>query len=844
MGLYELTIDPSSVAEGERITSTEALERREFPTIVVHWESKLWGQPWSTTILLDYLIALPPLEAPQTFHSVRVGAFVGNAPTKYFYFGTEMNSTVPRLGPEMENLVTPQHLFQEFLIDERTSPIPYLKLIQATPRIFGNGAQDYYAPPIKVERFDATPKPEHLADLFSEIVAGLPITPGSMLTDPQGGVWEGSRFAGIRSIAILRQGKVVGVCRKLGRLDKETAPPHVVRRDPKLDVRQSEWVAIDVGARSFTIAARGERGQPEMLRLGATEPLKRPSEYENPSEIGFHNLKNSLKAWRDRVIQPHTRFDEVRVGFGAAELRAAPHSDPIKRMMAAITEVPLVRDWTDEKRVYKLRGYADPDTVETLKRPAPPVIDEEGIGAHDPFDPIELYAYQIGLHVNHRLRGIDTKYVVSMPTGWSAERRKSVLVAIRRGLFRSLPAGMLEYHELDKLIVADAGPSSICYLAHAHRAFSALPTAGSINFAVFEAGASETGIVFGVLREPTNEEKREGFQMVIEHLDTESLPWFGAERLLHRLAYKVWADHVSDAMELRIPFEVPAGEAPLPGTEALLEPGCEARANVALIKEAVRPLFENDPTYRLPTVLKLANLEGQTVELKVSLQRTALRQIIDMWFAAAIEDFSRRLASALQRLARGSDPYEGLRVFLGGRMSMHTGLQDMMQKSLPPQVRVHKFREPDRTNLQAPTVKTATALGALALRLDKIGVTRRAETRDAFRYRVGRARHGQLSDVLDPSVDYDEWREMGPCTKPIVEVLFMRADDDGEVAADDPRVARSECDLGADAVGRRVYLRAVGTHRVEVTLGVPDDGPDPDAARWALDLSTGMAFPV
>jgi hypothetical protein len=843
MGLYELSIDAARVAEAENMTSMEALSRREFPTLVMHWESKVFGQPWTTTLVLDYIIALPPLEQQLQFIPVRVGAFVGSAPTKYFYFGTEMNNTVPRLAPEMENLATPQNTFQEFLIEERTTPIPYLKLIAATPRIYGNGAQDYYAPPIKVERYDGQVSPEHLADLFANQVANLPIVPGNVLTDPQWGHWEGSRFTGIRSIAVLRQGQVVGLLRKQGKLDKEVAPPIVVKRDPKLDVRP-DWVAIDVGAKSFTVATRMERGQPEMIRIGTLEPVKRPAEYESPSEVGFDHLKNTMRAWRERVVQPHTRFEDVRVGFAAASLRAVEGSDPVGRAASAITDLPLVREWTDAGIPFKLRGYRDPDTSESLKKPAPPIIDEEGIGAHDPFDPIELYAYQIGLHVNHRLRGISSRYLVCMPTGWSAERRKSVLIGIRRGIFRSLPAGMLEYHELEKLIVADAGPSAICFLAHAHRAFAAIPKDGPINFAVFEAGASETGMVFGILREPSAEEKKEGFSLIIEHLDTASIPWFGAERLLHRIAYRVYADHASDMLELKIPFEVPPGDPVVPGGEAMLVPSPEARANVWLLKEAMRPLFEGDPTYRLPTSIRLGSTEGGPKDVKLSLNRVMLRQIIDHWFGSAVNEFHEHLKGALQRLARGSDPYEGLRVFMGGRLSMHNGLQDMLTKALPSTVRVHRFREPDRTNLSAPTVKTSTALGALALRLDKIGVTRRSEARDAFRYRVGRPRHGQLSDVLDPSADYDAWREMGPCTKPLYEVLFMRADYDGEVAADDPRVVRIECDLGADAVGRRVYVRTVGTHRIELSVALPGEDPDPAAPRLAIELQTGMVFPV
>jgi hypothetical protein len=135
-------------------------------------------------------------------------------------------------------------------------------------------------------------------------------------------------------------------------------------------------------------------------------------------------------------------------------------------------------------------------------------------------------------------------------------------------------------------------------------------------------------------------------------------------------------------------------------------------------------------------------------------------------------------------------------------------------------------------------VKTATVLGVLSMRFDRIGAMLRAEKRDNFRYRVGRARHGQLYDVLDPAVDYDVWREIGACTKPDVELLFMAAEDDVEVAADDPRVSRATCALGASAVGQRLYLRAVAPARVELSVGPPGGEPAKGAACWAVDLKT------
>src|SRR6201986_2932412 len=120
MALYELSIDPNLIREAEKVVS---LEGRGFPTLVMRWESRLFDQPWVTTIVLDYTIALPPLMIGQsTFNEVKVCAFVGGDATKFLYFGTEMSAAVPRIAPEMENSVTPAQAYQEFRLEEVTCP--------------------------------------------------------------------------------------------------------------------------------------------------------------------------------------------------------------------------------------------------------------------------------------------------------------------------------------------------------------------------------------------------------------------------------------------------------------------------------------------------------------------------------------------------------------------------------------------------------------------------------------------------------------------------------------------------------------------------------------------------
>lgn len=838
MALYELSIDGPLVREAERIVS---LEGRGFPTLVMRWDSRIFDQPWVTTIVLDYLIALPPLIIGQsTFNEVKLAAYVGGASTKFMYFGTEMTSSVPRIAPEMENSIGPAKVYQEFRLEEQTCPLPYLKLIQATPRIYGNGPQDYYSPPIKVERYDGVvSSTEHVADFFASVVANLDTVKGSVLTDPSRGFWNGARYVGVTKIAIVRQGKVVGMHQRIGRADKDPLPPEIKKRDPKLDVLQ-EWVGIDVGAASTVVATRGEKSQAEFVRIGEHGTVQISADYESASEIAFDNLGRTVKAWRDRVIMPLTRWGDVLVGQAARAARLKPGSDQHRQVAATVTNVPLLRERTEKQIPYKFRGLGDADTNEPLKKPAPPIIDEEGIGSHDPFDPVELYAYYIGLTVNHRLRGIHLKYAVTMPTGWSPERRQSVLVAIRRGIFRSLPAGMIEYHDLERLQVVDIGPATIPFSVHAFRTFNIQPKTDQIVFATIDAGASETGLLFGILRQAKGEERADGVDRMVEYLEPQSVPWFGGERILHRLAYRVWKANAGSMNAMRIPFERPAEE-PEDASE-LLAPSPEARANVTLLKDLLRPLLEQ-PAVKAkgPIAARLAGVDGEGHDVNLEVDREALTKDIEGFINEVIEVFKAKLTEALTKIGRDPDPYDGLRVILGGRVGLYPYFGDELGRQLPGKVQVHRFKEPEKNNLITPTVKTSCVLGVLGLKYDRIGALQRAEKRDAFRYRVGRNRHGQLSDVLDPTVEYDIWREMGACTKSDVEVLFMDASDDGEVAADDPRVRKVSAALGPSAVGQRLYMRAVGPAKAELAAGPPGGEPQKGAPVWAIDLKAGSA---
>ncbi len=841
MPQYELSIEPSAVAEAERHVS---LEGRSFPTLVVSWESQMLGQEWITTLVLDYTIPLPPLEGRQTFNEVRIAAFTDDVPTKFLYFGTELNADAPRLGPEMENTVSPAGTYQEYRLTEDTCAVPYLDLITTTPRIYGNAAQDYYSPPIKVERFDAGPGANLIADNFPEIVAALPPISGEVLTDPQRGFWQGSRFVGTKKIAILRKGKVVGLHRRVGRAEKEVVPPQVVRRDPHVDV-QDAWVAIDLGT-STTVVAVGDGERHEFIRVGASDEPTSSRDYETPSEIAFSNLPRTLKAWRDRVILPLTRWGDIYVGFGAQARRALHGKERAQRTKASIAELGSLPWRIAEGEEISICGRSDLDAPQKLEPPAPPIIDEEGIGPDDPFDPLELFAYYIGLHVNARHRGLHLRYTVGMPTGWSADLRNQALAQVRRGILRSLPAGMVAYDDLDLLQVSDAGPNVVAFAAYAFRVFGITPKPQDpVPFVSIDAGASETTILCGQYREGTADEIAGGYERIMEHVKPMVLSHLGGELLLHRLAYQAYEASGTSMKHNDIPFVPPSGEKVIAGAEERLVSSMEAQVNVRLLKAAVRPILESVAPTPLPDLVQLFARDGRVRDVRIMVDRAVLSEWLRGQLSEAAVHIQQAIAKGFEQMTNAEVPYAALRVLIGGRLGMHPFLQERLEAVLPEGVRVHKFREPDHTNLSAPTVKLATALGMLTLRYQNMSPSAVSDDRTGFSFLVGRAKRGKLFTVLDPSAGYDVWRELGACTRPEVTVLYASADQGStDMAADHPSIQRVVCSLGYDAVGYRVYMRAVGGSRVEVSVGPPGGRPDEDAPCWAVNLSDCTAEPM
>ena len=385
---------------------------------------------------------------------------------------------------------------------------------------------------------------------------------------------------------------------RVGRADKDPLPPEIKRRDPKLDVARASGSASTSAPRPRWSRSAASAATAEFVRIGEAAPGRSArATTRAPTEIGFDNLgRHGEGLARPRDHAAHALGRRGRRPAARA-MRHAPGDDQPRRAAATVTALPLLRE-----RLERARALPVPRPVRSRRRtrcssgPAPPIIDEEGIGSHDPFDPIELYAYYVGLTVNQRLRGIHLKYAVTMPTGWSPERPPE---RAHRLPPRHLPEPARGHGRV---------PRRRSPRGHRRRARRPSPSACRPSAPSTSSrrpirwcsppstpARARRACLFGILRQAKSEE-RDRRQRPDGRVPRAPRPAVARRRApappprVPRLD----APTSRHARGARVPFERPHEE-PAPdeaGDELPRRTSPEARANVQILKDLLRPLLE------------------------------------------------------------------------------------------------------------------------------------------------------------------------------------------------------------------------------------------------------------
>lgn len=654
--------------------------------------------------------------------------------------------------------------------------------------------------------------------------AKLPALESADFTDPNKGLWE---FWGLDATGLEALG--------------------LRARNPADDVQQG-MVAIDFGT-SSTVVAFEKNGVGELLRIGVTDfwEKEKPSHYENPTVLEFVDFEAMLKPWRSEAYRPSVEWGDVRCSHEA--LHNFRNNDTKPEVVASI--LTKIKQWAlregDGTRV-RLTDRKENKRIEhelaalTLRQPVkgrPLEVSET-----DPFDPVELYAWFLGLTINWRRRGIFLRYYMTFPVDYPREVKDKILASFRRGLQRSLPATLVTQPVFGQFTVEERASEPAAYAAIALQCLDIEPTTEGVAYAVFDFGGGTTDFDFGYYRLPTDAEERAGTERVFEHFGNGGDKFLGGENLLENLAYLTFRHNLEVCRAKKIAFTKPMDAADFNGSEMFLERTQTAATNALMLVSRLRSFWETGEETNKTGVEKinLIDRDGKAVpcefnvpyaDLKAFLQYR-IEQGVHNFFTSLKKAFGEDLPAQVHVLLAGNASRAAIARGLFGLLPGEHELASLKERTAGfttalfqgncPEFNAHAPLEPNENDINRPTGKTGVALGLLEL---CPGSTTRVinhavqnVTGDApFQHYVGRIRQKKFHVSLLQGGTYQQWVELGPVSDDRVFKLFHSQAAlalSGTMVPGDPALILKTLEFAGDTSGHQTLARPIKPHEIEV----------------------------
>lgn len=671
--------------------------------------------------------------------------------------------------------------------------------------------------------------------------ARLPKLEQTQFTDPNRGLWE---LWGMDPELLARQG--------------------IRARDPALDVR--DWnVAIDFGT-SSTVVAYDDNDQHKLLRIGVGNywEQERPEHYENPTVLEFLDFRGLLSIWQREAFRPGVSWDQVRCSHAALQSFRDNKGNP----RAVASTLTKLKHWAlreaDMPRL-RLTDRGEPKGMEielpalTLRNPVrgQPL----GVSQQDPFDPIELYAWFLGLTINWRGRGLFLRYYMTFPVDYPREIKDKLLASFRRGLQRSLPISLVEQPVFQRFLVEERASEPAAYAASAMPSLGIAPTVEGTAYAVFDFGGGTTDFDFGYYRLPTAEEEDEGKEEVFEHFGSAGDKFLGGENLLENLAYRVFRHNLDVCRKSRIAFTRPQDAGDFPGSEMFLEQTQAASTNTVMLMARLRPLWEEGQLSSSTGIetLELLNSEEQKKSCQLQIPLDELNAYLQQRIEQGVYNF----LAALQKAFAKRRP-SNIHVLLAGNASRSQWVQDTFHNLLSEQsseqfsrlqqgiaqlytslsiaLTLHEPLPVDEANPYTPTAKTGVALGLLRLcpgsPVKVINRSQECSGDEApFAHYVGRIRQGRFQVGIAQGSEYGKWYELGTPNEGVFNLYHSQSPraHTGTMQQGESGLSKQRLDLYGDLQGQRIFARVIGPSTLEICTAASAES----IARNELDnLST------
>ena len=450
---------------------------------------------------------------------------------------------------------------------------------------------------------------------------------------------------------------------------RANVPSSLVARNPVYDAleNKSGVIGIDFGTKSTVVMYRQSRADILPMRIGSGQFSRAVSrnDYENPTVMELRNVKKFMEDYRKFAGRPYTNWEDLLISHEAAEQLKSEQS----RGDTFASFFSELKQWaSDKSRQVRLRDLQGNE----INIPSYLSLSE------DDFDPIEIYAYYLGLFINNMVHKIYLRYKLSFPATVEKQVRDKILDSFTRGIKKSLPIQVLEDDNCMSIFKVEQGASEpAAYAITALYGYGFDPEEDEkYYYGIFDFGGGTTDFDFGVWSSEENEPENYDYQ--ISHFGQGGDPYLGGENLLEILSYNVFIKNYDKLLNDKIVFIRPFGEKEIAGKDFLIcQDSQYAHFNQKRMMEKLRGVWEGKAETREliksgSITLPLFTMDGESKDnysLEVDLED--LDQLLESRIDKGVSQFFDALKNCfgVNKNQKDIHDVDGINIFLAGNSS-------------------------------------------------------------------------------------------------------------------------------------------------------------------------------
>lgn len=619
-----------------------------------------------------------------------------------------------------------------------------------------------------------------------------------------------------------------------------------VARNPRADINRNRIVAIDFGTKSTVVVYQNEDSRILPVRVGTGNVSKRiqAEHYENPTIIEFNNLDVFLEAYAATLGRPATRWEDVYISHRAVDDLQSSRSTEYS---AFFTEI---KQWAGDAGVKKSLRIRDRENNDYLIKPFHELSDTD-------LNPIELYAYYLGLYINNMRNGIFFNYYLSFPVTYEISVREKIAKSFEKGIKKALPETLLwDDAVMQKFKINGSISEPAAYAVCALQEYGFEPIdEEKVFYSVFDFGGGTTDFDFGVWRESASPK----YDYTVEHFGASGDRYLGGENILAELAFYVFRTNEDKLREENITFNRPPMCPDFAGSETLISDSREANINMHNLTDKLRPVWENtgEETVDESGSIKVnlfRNDGSEVVGMALAADLDELNDLIYQRIEKGIESFFTSLITAFGKQYQ-FDEIQEIYIILAGNSSKSQYVEEIFSKKilsytgklkrsgstpmfeLLPPIGTEAFykkraeinpeaaeRPDDRGEFERPSGKTGVAFGLIECRKGgRVEIIENDEDGGEipFKYFIGTCRKRcfkSLDDSKQPSripgrIDYGRWYEIFESDDYTIEIYYTTEPD--ALTNRMPIENARKLMLHTDAEDQLVFIRAADPHTLE-----------------------------